>query len=60
MNSLEAKHKQIESDIEDAGKRLETTSRSMQDTEKQKADIAATLENLKSELGVITKSNVRR
>ena len=58
VKSLEAKHKQIEVDIDDADKRLESTVRSLRAAEKQKTDIAASLENLKSELGVITKLNV--
>jgi chromosome segregation ATPase len=57
LATLEAKQKQSESDVVRAGKRLDETTRAMLDAEKQKSEVSATIEKLKSELLFVTKSN---
>lgn len=57
LATVEAKQKQSESDLVRAGKRLDETTRALLDAEKQKTEVSSTIEKLKSELLLITKSN---
>ena len=55
--ALEAKQRQAETDHTRANKRLEEANRIMLDAEKQKSDLAATVERLKAEVVSLTKTN---
>jgi len=56
-DSLNAKQRQTESDIAQAGKRLEDANRALLDADKQKTELISTVERLKSELVTLTKTN---
>ncbi|PYJ81359.1 MAG: hypothetical protein DME22_21350 [Verrucomicrobia bacterium] len=57
VDSLKAKKRQTESDISEVGKRLEDTNRSLLDAIKQKTELTAIVDRLKSELVTLTKTN---
>jgi chromosome segregation ATPase len=58
LATLEAKQRQTDSDVTQAGKRLEEVLRSLADAQKQKADTVAAFESLSSELASLTRTNV--
>lgn len=57
LATLDAKQRQGESDIAQAGKRLDDANRALLDADKQKADLTSTVERLKTERDALTKSN---
>ena len=57
LATFDAKQRQAESDIAQAGKRLEDANRALLDTDKQKTDLTSTVERLKAERDALTKSN---
>ena len=55
-DSLNAKQRQTESDIAQAGKRLEDANRALLDADKQKTELTSTGDRLKAELVTLTKN----
>jgi chromosome segregation ATPase len=58
LAALEAKQHQADSDLAQAGERLEEVNRNLSKADKQKTDINASIDRLKSELAVLTKTGL--
>ena len=57
LATFDSKQRQAESDVAQAGKRLEDANRALLDADKQKTELTSTVERLKAERDALAKSN---